>query len=91
MDPAPYTFGNVARSAPYGLTAPTLWEVDLTVRRTITIRERFKLQLAADFFNLFNNVVFAAPATNIDSANFGQITTAQNMPRHIQFSARISF
>ena len=91
IDPAPYTFGNVARAAPFGLTAPTLWEVDLTVRRTISITERYKLQFTADFFNLFNNVVFAAPATNIDSSNFGQIAGAQNMPRHIQFSGRFSF
>ena len=91
MDPAPYTFGNVARSAPYGLTAPTLWEVDLTVRRSIPIRERFNFQIAADFFNLVNNVIFAAPATGIDSANFGQIASTQNMPRHIQFSAKITF
>ncbi len=91
MDPAPYTFGNSARSAPYGLTAPTLWEIDSTLRRTIPIRERFRFEIAADFFNLLNNVIFAAPATGIDSANFGQLSTTQNMPRHIQFSARFSF
>src|SRR5262249_46297839 len=29
VDPAPYTFGDVARSAPYGLRAPALWNLDM--------------------------------------------------------------
>lgn len=91
MDPAPYTFGNTPRSAPYGLTAPTMWEVDGTIRRAIAITERVKFELSADFFNLPNSVVFAAPATNIDSSNFGTVTATQNQARHIQFSGRLSF
>jgi len=91
VDPAPYTFGNAALAAPYGLTAPTLWDIDITLRREISIRERMKLQLSADFFNVLNNVIFAAPGTNIDSANFGQLTTAANSPRRIQFGARFIF
>ncbi len=91
MDPAPYSFGNVARSAPYGLTVPSLWEIDFTVRRSIAISERINLQIAADFFNLVNSVSFSAPATDIDSANFGLIASTQNQARHIQFSGRITF
>ena len=91
MDPAPYTFGNASRTAPYGLTAPTLWEIDSTVRRTVAIGERFKFDFAADIFNLMNNVVFAPPATVIDSANFGLISSTQNQARHIQFSGRVTF
>lgn len=90
-NPAPYTFGNVPRSAPFGLTAPTNWEIDTTLRKTIPIRERGKFEFAADIFNLVNNVVFAAPATNIDSANFGQVASTQNQARRIQLSARLSF
>lgn len=91
MNPAPYTFGNAARTAPYGLTAPTNWEIDTTVRRAVAIRERFKFDIAADIFNLVNNTVFSPPATNIDSANFGRISSTQNQARRIQLSARISF
>jgi hypothetical protein len=50
-----------------------------------------KFTLAADFFNLVNNVVFAAPGTNIDSATFGTVTSLQNQPRRIQFSGRVTF
>jgi hypothetical protein len=90
-DPANFTFGNEPRSAPYGLRVPTNWELDSTIRRTFPIRERISFQLSADFFNLLNNVIFAAPATNIDSATFGTVTTTQNSPRRIQFSGRLSF
>jgi hypothetical protein len=91
MDPAPYTFGNAPRSAPYGLTAPTDWEIDGTVRRTIKIYERVNFQFAADFFNVVNNVVFSAPATDIDSSTFGTVPSTQNQARHIQFNARLTF
>jgi hypothetical protein len=90
-DPAPYTFGNEPRAAPYGMFAPTNWEIDSTLRRTFPIYERLNFQLSADFFNLLNNVIFAAPATNIDSSTFGTVTTTQNSPRRIQFSGRFSF
>jgi hypothetical protein len=91
QDPAPYTFGNEPRSAPYGLTAPTDWEIDGTVRRTIKIYERVNFQFAADFFNVVNNVVFSAPATDIDSSTFGTVPSTQNQARHIQFNARLTF
>ncbi|QNI35833.1 TonB-dependent receptor [Edaphobacter albus] len=90
-NPAPYTFGNVPRSAPFGLTAPTNWEIDTTLRKTVPIRERAKFEFAADIFNLVNNVVFSAPQTNIDSSNFGTVTSTQNQARRIQLSARLSF
>ena len=91
VDPPAYTFGNEPRSAPYGLTAPTYWEFDSNLKKTFPIKDRLKFEFAADFFNLFNNVVFAAPATNIDSSTFGTVTSAQNSPRRIQFSGRLSF
>jgi len=90
-DPAPYTFGDTPRTAPYGLTSPTFWEIDSTLRKTVAITERVNFNIAADFFNLVNNVIFAEPATNIDSANFGRISTTQNQARHIQLSARLTF
>jgi hypothetical protein len=91
VDPAPYAFGNAPRSAPFGLYAPSLLDEDVTVRREIPIRERLRLLVSADVFNITNSVYFAAPSTNIDSANFGQLTTSANLPRKIQLNARITF
>ena len=42
-------------------------------------------------FNVTNSVYFAAPTTNIDSANFGQVQTASNSPRKLQINARLTF
>jgi hypothetical protein len=76
---------------PYGLRSPSVWDVDLTVRRRFSITERVKLLLALDSFNVFNSVQFGGIGTNIESANFGQVTTQANTPRKLQVNARLSF
>ena len=91
VDPAAYTVGNIARSAPYGLFSPHNADVDLSVRREFQIRERIRLALQADAFNINNAVHFAAPGTNIDAASFGTVNTMANQPRKLQFSGRVSF
>jgi hypothetical protein len=52
---APY--GNIARNRFVG---PNFKDVDLSVYKNIPITERFKLQLRADMFNLFNRINFAS-------------------------------
>jgi len=91
VDPAPYTFGNLPRSAPYGLFAPHLIDEDVSLRREIAIHERLRVAFTLDVFNLTNAVCFAAPGTNIDSSNFGQVTTTNNLPRKLQLTARVTF
>ena len=91
VDPAPYTFGNLPRSAPDGLLSPYLLDEDASVRREIVIHERMKLAFEAQMFNITNSVHFSAPGTNIDSATFGEVTSQANLPRKVQFNARISF
>jgi len=90
-DPALYTFGNLPRSAPFGLFVPHLLDESISLRREIGFTERWKLAITADVFNVTNSVHFAAPGTNIDSANFGQVSTTTNLPRKIQLNARIMF
>jgi Carboxypeptidase regulatory-like domain/TonB dependent receptor len=91
VDPAAYTAGNIARSAPLGLFVPHNADFDLSVRREFKIYERVRLSFQADAFNLNNAVHFAAPGTNIDSATFGIFSSMSNQPRKLQFSARITF
>ena len=91
VDPANYTAGNIARSAPLGLRVPHNADLDLSVRREFQIRERIRLAFQADAFNVNNAVHFGAPGTNIDSANFGIFSSMANQPRKLQFSARVSF
>jgi hypothetical protein len=90
-DPAPFTVGNVPRTAPYGLFAPSLLDEDLSIHREFALRERLKLSLQADAFNITNSAYFSAPGTNIDAASFGTITSQNNLPRKFQFNARLTF
>lgn len=91
MDPAPYTFGSLPRSAPFSLFAPYLLDEDASIRREILLTERVRLAIEANIFNITNSVDFGAPGANIDSANFGQVSTQANQPRKFQFNARITF
>jgi hypothetical protein len=90
-DPAPYTVGNTPRTAPFGLRAQGVWDEDLSLRREFNVTERLKFSLQADAFNVFNNVYFSAPTTNIDSASFGAVTSQANSPRKLQLNARVTF
>jgi Carboxypeptidase regulatory-like domain len=91
IDPAAYTFGNLPRSAPLGLFSPYLLDEDISLRREFRIRERLKLAIEGNMFNITNSVHFSAPGTNIDSTNFGQVSSQANLPRKVQFNARITF
>jgi hypothetical protein len=91
VDPAAYTFGNLPRSAPFGLFGPYLFNEDVSLRREIRLRERMRVAFEANMFNITNSVHFSAPVTNIDSATFGQVSSQANLPRKVQFNARITF
>ena len=85
--------GTTARNAFIG---PDFNKFDLALIKRIPmngIREGMRLVLRADFYNLFNRVNFAKPSAtdiNINSATFGQATTAF-APRIIQFVGRFEF
>jgi hypothetical protein len=51
------TFGNLSRNKFYG---PGYGDVDFSVLKNIPIRERLKLQLRAEMFNLFNRINMAS-------------------------------
>jgi hypothetical protein len=90
-NPAPYTYGNAARNAPYGLFAPHTTNIDASVRREIPIHESVRLLFQADVFNLPNRTYFAAPNTTLGSSGFGTFSNQANQSRKFQFSGRISF
>jgi Carboxypeptidase regulatory-like domain len=56
--------GNLGRNALYG---PGFADVDLSVFKNIPIRERLKIQLRAEMFNLFNRRNFASGAGSVGS------------------------
>lgn len=89
--PAPYTIGNAPRTAPYHLFGPAYKDVDISLRRRFHIYGRTHLQVQADAFNLFNNVVFGGINTTVGDSNFGEVSKQANSSRDIQLAARVEF
>lgn len=100
-DPTLATYGTLPRNYFRG---PDYVNFDLAFSKTTAITEAVKIELRAEFFNIFNHANFANPGivnngtvlssgaggTNPNSSGFGQITSTYD-PRIIQFAARLSF
>ncbi len=89
--PAAYTYGNTPRTGVFGLTGPSAYNEDLSLKRTFDLHEHLKIAFQVDAINLFNFVNFGGPNLSITSAAFGKITSQADSPRVVQISARVSF
>jgi hypothetical protein len=68
------------------------WNLDLSVIRKIKFTERVSTTFTAQFFNMFNHVMFADPGVSLQAPNaFGVITTQFNSPRMIQLGLHVDF
>jgi hypothetical protein len=86
--PAQYTWGDAGRNI---LRGPGLATVDLSLRRTFSLRERKTLTAEAQAFNTLNRANFNLPDAFADQPlTFGKIFSAKD-PRQIQFALRLSF
>ena len=81
------TFGNAGKNI---LRAPRNFNTDLGLLKDFSLKQRMSLQFRAEFFNVFNNVNFNGPSTNLSSASVGKITSAGN-PRILQFALKLKF
>ena len=97
--PAYGYYGNVGRNT---LIGPNYVNLDASVKRTIPIHERYKMDLTADFFNFLNHPNFSIPGTTTavndangainTSAGFLTSTVNNNFSnRQLQFSAKLTF
>lgn len=86
-NPAAGTFGNLGYNMGRG---PNFVQIDLGLTRRIMIREKNALDFRIEMFNLPNHPNFGQPDGNINSATFGQITSALD-PRQMQISVRYQF
>jgi hypothetical protein len=65
--------------------------VDFSLFKNIPIRENSQLQLRFEAFNVFNHIDLGNPATRLDQATPGRITTVSHAPRQLQFGLRFVF
>ncbi len=87
-EPALYTFGNEGRNS---LRGDWIRNVDLSLFRNFRFTESKSLEFRAEFFNAFNNVVWANPDSTLGDPNFGKILGMENTPRQIQFALKFKF
>jgi hypothetical protein len=90
-NPLAYTYGNAARTAPLGLFAPTIRDLDMSIRREIPLYESVKFLFQADVFNTTNSVYFSAPNTTLGNSAFGKLASQANQARKWQFVGRVTF
>lgn len=88
--PAPFSFGNAARSMP-DMRGHGIAEYNFTLFKNTSITERFGVQFRAEVFNLFNRVQFGYPGTSLGTPQFGVVSGQANTPRLIQLALRASF
>lgn len=84
-----YTFGNISRFL--NLRGPSTSNVDVSIFKTLAIRERIRAQFRAEALNAANTPIFGIPNTTFTNAQFGQITSQVNNPRLIQLGLRVTF
>ncbi len=62
---------------------------NISLQKSFTIGEKYRLQIRADAFNALNRHTFNAPTTNISSTQFGRMTVGGN--RTMLLNARLDF
>ena len=93
-DVANFQFGNAARTY-NDIRRDNYKNLDLSIIKNIIFDEKRKMQLRAEFLNVFNTVVFGTPVTTFGNVSFGtyanQDVALGNRPRIIQLVGRFTF
>jgi len=70
---------------------PGFFQTDFAIHRVFVVREKLKLEIRGESFNVFNNVNFSLPNASLTSASFGVISSTVAPPRILQVAAKFSF
>jgi trimeric autotransporter adhesin len=81
------SFGDAGRNI---IEGPGTIILDMSINRTIPIKESRSLDLRLTASNVFNHVNFAAINTTVNSLTFGEVTSAGSM-RRVTVQARFRF
>jgi hypothetical protein len=86
--PGAGSIGTMGRNA---LRGPSYTNFDFSLQKRFPISESKTFQLRADFFNLLNHPNFGLPTGNLNSGQFGTITSMNGNPRLMQLALRFDF
>lgn len=82
--------GNVSRGFFIG---PGYTNLDMAIEKTTRITEKTSFQMRLEAYNAFNHTNFGQPNNNVDSSNFGRISSIRSFTnsRLVQLGAKFSF
>jgi len=87
----PQALGTIGSSPRTVCCGPGINNFDIALHKETKIRERFRLEFRAEFFNIANHAQFSKVDGNItDGVDFGRVTRARD-PRLIQFALKLYF
>lgn len=66
-------------------------QLDANILRRFNVAEKKTLEVRVDLLNALNHVLWDNPNTDINSSNFGRVTTQWNTPRWIEGQLRFTF
>jgi hypothetical protein len=85
----PGAFGNVGRNP---FSGPGLFNLDASLFKLFTFKERYSLQLRGEAFSVTNTPQFSNPGASLTStANFGYVTGTAGGSRTLQLGAKLDF
>ncbi len=87
--PAPFTFGNSARNVLFG---PGMIKIDAGIVKDVVVRERYKLNIRFEAFNVPNHPSFGNPSASLSSpSTIGHIGATSVDNRALQVAMKLSF
>ncbi len=74
-------------------TGPSVFNMNVALFKDTRIREGVSIELRAESLNVFNHEAFAVFSGNLDinSPQFGQVTSSATAPRQLQLAVRVKF
>jgi hypothetical protein len=90
--PAPFTLRNFPSRFP-DVRFMGVHNADFSLNKSIPIFERVRVELRADFINLFNHPFLSSMASlDVTNASFGQLNLSQNNePREVFLQLKVRF
>ncbi|HLH41823.1 MAG TPA: TonB-dependent receptor [Bryobacteraceae bacterium] len=88
FNPPAGTVGTLQRRM---FTGPSVFYMDAALSKTTNITERVKAELRLEALNIFNHPTFAIFAQDINSTQFGKISSTATAPRQLQLDLKVAF
>jgi hypothetical protein len=83
--------GQAPNSGRNSFVGPIYSNFDAVIHKQFGIRENKSVELRIEAYNIFNNVRYGLPISNLNDPDFGIITTTQGSPRTLQVALRFRY